>query len=105
MGRAESASFHQLVTKAREKTAMAGAPQKNPVSSDESLSAHGFGSGLAAFARAIIADARKALADRELSDAEAVHEVRKALKRWRALMRLLRRGKRIGTRNRAQMRL
>jgi CHAD domain-containing protein len=29
------------------------------------------------------------LADRELSDAEAVHEVRKALKRWRALMRLL----------------
>ena len=33
--------------------------------------------------------ARRALADPELSDAEAVHEVRKALKRWRALLRLL----------------
>ena len=44
---------------------------------------------LAAAARSIIADARRALADPELSDAEAVHEVRKALKRWRALLRLL----------------
>lgn len=68
---------------------MAGASQKDPGSSDESFSARGFGSDLAAFARAIIADVRKVLADRELSDAEAVHEVRKALKRWRALMRLL----------------
>ena len=48
-----------------------------------------FGDGLAAAARSIIADARAALADSELSDAETVHEVRKALKRWRALMRLL----------------
>jgi CHAD domain-containing protein len=48
-----------------------------------------FGDGLAAAARSIIADARGSLADPELSDAEAVHEVRKALKRWRALMRLL----------------
>jgi CHAD domain-containing protein len=48
-----------------------------------------FGDGLAAAARSIIADARRALADFELSDAEAVHEVRKALKRWRALLRLL----------------
>jgi len=48
-----------------------------------------FGDGLAAAARLIIADARRALADSELSDAEAVHEVRKALKRWRALLRLL----------------
>ena len=48
-----------------------------------------FGDGLAAAARSIIADARRALADSELSDAEAVHEVRKALKRWRALLRLL----------------
>jgi CHAD domain-containing protein len=48
-----------------------------------------FGDGLAAAARSIIADARASLADQELSDAEAVHEVRKALKRWRALMRLL----------------
>jgi len=48
-----------------------------------------FGDGLAAAARSIIADARRSLADPELSDAEAVHEVRKALKRWRALLRLL----------------
>src|SRR4029077_6943268 len=39
--------------------------------------------------RSIIADARRAFTDTELSDAEAVHEVRKALKRWRALLRLL----------------
>jgi CHAD domain-containing protein len=48
-----------------------------------------FGDALAAAARSIIADARSSLADPKLSDAEAVHEVRKALKRWRALMRLL----------------
>jgi CHAD domain-containing protein len=48
-----------------------------------------FGDTLAAAARSIIADARRALADPELSDAEAVHEVRKAFKRWRALLRLL----------------
>ena len=51
--------------------------------------ADSFGDGLAAAARSIIADARRALADPELTDAEAVHEVRKALKRWRALLRLL----------------
>jgi CHAD domain-containing protein len=55
----------------------------------ETQGGNSFGEGLAAAARAIIADARAALADAELSDAEAVHEVRKALKRWRALMRLL----------------
>jgi CHAD domain-containing protein len=48
-----------------------------------------FGDTLAAAARSVIADARRALADPELSDAEAVHEVRKAPKRWRALLRLL----------------
>src|SRR5262249_15520105 len=48
-----------------------------------------FGDGLAAAARSVIADGRQALADPELSDPEAVHEVRKALKRWRALLRLL----------------
>jgi CHAD domain-containing protein len=48
-----------------------------------------FGDGLADAARSIVADARSSLADPKLSDAEAVHEVRKALKRWRALMRLL----------------
>jgi CHAD domain-containing protein len=48
-----------------------------------------FGDGLASAARLVIADGRQALSDPELSDPEAVHEVRKALKRWRALMRLL----------------
>ena len=48
-----------------------------------------FGDGLAAAARSIIADARRAVTNPEFTDAEAVHEVRKALKRWRALLRLL----------------
>ena len=48
-----------------------------------------FGDGLAGAARSIIADGRHALTDPELSGPEAVHEVRKALKRWRALLRLL----------------
>ena len=48
-----------------------------------------FGDGLAAAGRLIIADARRALSDPELSEAETVHELRKALKRWRALLRLL----------------
>ena len=43
----------------------------------------------AAAARSIIGEARHALSDPELTDAEAVHDVRKALKRWRALLRLL----------------
>lgn len=59
---------------------MVGGPSHNTAS---------FGDGLAGAARSIIADARRAIADPELSEAEAVHEVRKALKRWRALMRLL----------------
>jgi len=73
------AAFHELVMNPREKTAMTGA-----VGDSES-----FGDGLATAARSIIADGRRALADPELSDAEAVHDVRKALKRWRALLRLL----------------
>jgi CHAD domain-containing protein len=40
-------------------------------------------------ARDILAAGRAAIDDRSLSDAQTVHEVRKALKRWRALMRLL----------------
>ena len=48
-----------------------------------------FGDGLTAAARSIIADGRQALTDPEFSDAKAVHELRKALKRWRALLRLL----------------
>src|SRR5665811_361211 len=79
MGRAQNAAFHEPVMKPRQKAAMTGAAGDGD----------SFGDGLAAGARSIIADARRALADPELSDAEAVHEVRKALKRWRALLRLL----------------
>jgi CHAD domain-containing protein len=66
--------------KQRQKTAMVGVAGE----ADSS-----FGDGLAAAARSVIADGRRALSGPELSDPEAVHEVRKALKRWRALMRLL----------------
>ena len=79
MGRAQIAAFHEPVMKERQKAAMMGAAGD----------ADSFGDGLAAAALSIIADGRRALADPELSDAEAVHEVRKALKRWRALLRLL----------------
>lgn len=79
MGRAENVTFHKPVMKPRENATMRGAAGDGD----------SFGDGLAAAARLIIADARRALADSELSDAEAVHEVRKALKRWRALLRLL----------------
>ena len=79
MGRVENVAFHQLVMKPRQKTVMMGAAGDGD----------SFGDGLAAAARSIIADARRALTDPELTDAEAVHEVRKALKRWRALLRLL----------------
>jgi CHAD domain-containing protein len=65
--------------KPRQKVPMIGAAGDND----------SFGDALAAAARSIIADARRSISDPELSDAEAVHEVRKALKRWRALLRLL----------------
>ncbi len=55
----------------------------------ESEDSGGFGDGLANAARSIIADARQTLSEPELSDPEIIHDVRKALKRWRALMRLL----------------
>ena len=79
MGRAQNAAFHKPAMKPRQKAAMAGVAGE-----DDS-----FGGGLAAAARSVIADARGAVTDPELTDAEAVHEVRKALKRWRALLRLL----------------
>ncbi len=56
-----------------------------------SQDSRGFGDGLAAAALSIIAEARKALTDPELTDPVAVHDLRKALKRWRALLRLLER--------------
>jgi CHAD domain-containing protein len=57
--------------------------------SGEADSSERFGDGLTAAAHAIIADAHTALSDPRLSEAEAVHDIRKAFKRWRALMRLL----------------
>src|SRR5512139_2028940 len=79
IGRPKSRSFHKCHETAA-KAAMKGAIDRSDGR---------FGNGLAAAARSIIADARRALADPELSEPEAVHEMRKALKRWRALLRLL----------------
>lgn len=50
---------------------------------------HAVGDALRTAGRDIVADADRALTDPTLADAEAVHEIRKALKRWRALLRLL----------------
>jgi len=80
IGRAEIVTFHEIVMQKRQKAKMKGVAGGGDSS---------FGDGLAAAARLVIADGRQALTDPELSDPEAVHEVRKALKRWRALMRLL----------------
>lgn len=44
---------------------------------------------LRAVARDVLIEGRRALNDRSLSDAEAVHDFRKAMKRWRAFLRLL----------------
>ncbi|MGN6572776.1 MAG: CHAD domain-containing protein [Pseudolabrys sp.] len=49
----------------------------------------GFGGNLAESGRSMLADARHALEDPALSDAERVHELRKAFKRWRAFLRLI----------------
>jgi CHAD domain-containing protein len=79
MGSAKGGTFHQSVINRRQKAAMMGGTGQGG----------SFGEGLAAAARSIIADARRALANPELADAKAVHELRKALKRWRAMLRLL----------------
>ncbi len=47
------------------------------------------GPALCAIAGAILADARAAIGDPERSSADAVHEFRRAMKQWRALMRLI----------------
>jgi CHAD domain-containing protein len=47
------------------------------------------GEALREVAHAILADARKALDSPDNSDAVAVHEFRRAMKHWRALLRLL----------------
>jgi CHAD domain-containing protein len=46
------------------------------------------GEALRAVARDILAEARAAIADPDKPDAEAVHDFRRAMKRWRALLRL-----------------
>jgi CHAD domain-containing protein len=47
------------------------------------------GEGLVAFAHDILREGRAAITNPDLSDAAAVHDFRKAMKRWRALLRLL----------------
>jgi CHAD domain-containing protein len=47
------------------------------------------GEALRGVARDILAEARAAIDSPEKSDAEAVHDFRRAMKRWRALLRLL----------------
>ena len=47
------------------------------------------GEALRGVARDILAEARTAIEDPAKSDAEAVHDFRRAMKRWRALLRLL----------------
>lgn len=48
-----------------------------------------FGASIQALARAILAEARAALTDCKRSDAVVIHDFRRAMKRWRALLRLL----------------
>jgi inorganic triphosphatase YgiF len=47
------------------------------------------GEALRGVARDILAEARAAIEDPAKSDAEAVHDFRRAMKRWRAMLRLL----------------
>lgn len=49
----------------------------------------GFGGHLAGAGRAMLATARDALENPALSDAERVHALRRAFKRWRAFLRLI----------------
>src|SRR3954453_1830934 len=74
--------FHAGAIKPRQKAAVRGGLQPQPGES---------GNGLEEAARAILADAQSALSAADLSDGERVHAVRRAFKRWRALLRLLRR--------------
>src|SRR5260370_15291098 len=47
------------------------------------------GEALRGVARDILAEARTAIEDSTKSDADAVHDFRRAMKRWRALLRLI----------------
>jgi CHAD domain-containing protein len=72
--------FHESVIKPRHKPAMRGGLQQDASEIDNDLERA---------ARSVLADARHALASGEFSDAERVHALRRAFKRWRALLRLL----------------
>jgi CHAD domain-containing protein len=72
--------FHGNAAKARGKSRA----QRKP-----NTPAPPFGARLAEAARSVLAGARAALQDPKLSDAQAVHELRKAFKRWRALLLIL----------------
>lgn len=61
------------------------ATAKRPVLSE----AAGVPETLRALARDVVGEGRAALSDPSLADTEAVHEFRKAMKRWRAFLRLL----------------
>jgi CHAD domain-containing protein len=74
--------FHENVIKTRRKAAMRSGAQQVTGAPDN---------GLMEAAQAIIADAQFALATPDFTDAERVHALRRAFKRWRALLRLLRR--------------
>jgi CHAD domain-containing protein len=74
--------FGASAAKPRQKPAMRGELQQEPVQSEN---------GLERAARAIIAEAKDALTAADLPDGERVHALRCAFKRWRALLRLLRR--------------
>jgi CHAD domain-containing protein len=73
--------FHENVINPRQKPAMRGGPQQNAAGADNGLIEGG---------RAIVADAQFALSTPDFTDAERVHALRRAFKRWRALLRLLR---------------
>ncbi len=63
--------------------------QKTAMTEPPARGDRGFGDALATAASSIIAEARTALTDPNLPEPEAVHDVRKAFKRWRAFLRLL----------------
>jgi CHAD domain-containing protein len=79
MERAPGALFRETVTENRHRTVMGEKPALRP--------REPVGSALVAIAHDILAEARAALD--EPAEADAVHDYRKAMKRWRAYLRLL----------------
>jgi CHAD domain-containing protein len=88
MGRVEVGLFRPGKT-ARLRT-VSQAEQTSRMSDKPAIRPNGaVGDALRAVARDILAEALAALEDPEKSDAVAVHDYRKAMKRWRALLRLV----------------